>query len=34
LEKCGFVICGEEMASLDAPSEGVEELVYKLSTLG
>jgi RimJ/RimL family protein N-acetyltransferase len=34
LEKCGFTICGEETAPFDAPSDGVEELVYKLSTPG
>ena len=32
LEKCGFTICGEESESPDAPSDGVEEFVLKLST--
>lgn len=31
LEKCGFTICSEEMAALYSPSDGVEELVLKLS---
>ena len=31
LEKCGFTICGEETESSDAPSDGVEELVLKLT---
>jgi RimJ/RimL family protein N-acetyltransferase len=30
LEKCGFTICREETESLDAPSDGVEEYVFKL----
>jgi RimJ/RimL family protein N-acetyltransferase len=32
LEKCGFTICIEEMESSDAPSDGVEEFVFKSST--
>ena len=32
LEKCGFAMCREETESLDPPSDGVEELVFKLST--
>ena len=32
LEKCGFTICVEEMESFDAPSDGIEELVFKLTT--
>ena len=32
LEKCGFTMCREETESLDPPSDGVEELVFKLST--
>ena len=32
LEKCGFTICGEEMESCVPPSDGVEELVFKLGT--
>jgi len=32
LEKCGFTICAEETESLDAPSDGVEEVVLKLNT--
>lgn len=31
LQKCGFTLCDEETASLDRPSDGVEELVFKLS---
>ena len=31
LEKCGFTICREETESLDAPSDGVAELLLKLS---
>src|SRR5262245_29475920 len=30
LEKCGFTMCREETASLDPPSDGIEELVFKL----
>ena len=32
LEKCRFTICDEETQALDAPGDGVEELVLKLST--
>jgi RimJ/RimL family protein N-acetyltransferase len=32
LQKCGFTICVELTESLNAPSDGVEELVLKLST--
>jgi RimJ/RimL family protein N-acetyltransferase len=32
LEKCGFKICVEATESLDPPSDGVEELVFELST--
>jgi RimJ/RimL family protein N-acetyltransferase len=31
LEKCGFKTCWEETAALDAPGDGVEELVLKLA---
>jgi RimJ/RimL family protein N-acetyltransferase len=31
LEKCGFTICDEEAKALDAPDDGVEEFVFKLS---
>jgi RimJ/RimL family protein N-acetyltransferase len=34
LEKCGFTICVEATESLDPPSDGVEELVFQLSTNG
>jgi RimJ/RimL family protein N-acetyltransferase len=30
LEKCGFTMCREETESLDPPSDGVEEYVFKL----
>ena len=30
LEKCGFTMCRAETQSLDPPSDGVEELVFKL----
>jgi RimJ/RimL family protein N-acetyltransferase len=33
LEKCGFTVCPEETESLEPPSDGVEELVFKLSTV-
>jgi len=32
LEKCGFTVCVEETASLGAPADGVEELVFQLGT--
>ncbi len=31
LEKCGFTICDEEAEAVDAPADGVEEYVFKLS---
>jgi RimJ/RimL family protein N-acetyltransferase len=31
LEKCGFTVCPDATAALDAPSDGVEELVLKLA---
>jgi RimJ/RimL family protein N-acetyltransferase len=31
LEKCGFAVCADEPASCDAPSDGVEEFLFKLS---
>lgn len=32
LEKCGFTICANETGTIDAPSDGIEELVFKLGT--
>jgi RimJ/RimL family protein N-acetyltransferase len=32
LEKCGFKLCAEETESLDAASDGVDELVFTLDT--
>jgi RimJ/RimL family protein N-acetyltransferase len=31
LKKCGFTFCAEQTAALGAPSDGVEELVLKLT---
>src|SRR5258708_37916755 len=33
LAKCGFTICDEETKALDAPSDWLEEFVFKLGTL-